>query len=89
MKRFSEAGLADPRIRSLPRRRHSGPAARDAGDASFPIDRWVRANSGALTFLGITLGVFVSRKFLVLPLAAMAALASDGIRGALTRPGSR
>jgi hypothetical protein len=37
----------------------------------------LRANASSLTFLGITLGVFVSRKFLVLPLAIGLMLAQD------------
>jgi hypothetical protein len=37
----------------------------------------LRENASSLTFLGITLGVFVSRKFLVLPLAIALMLAQD------------
>ena len=41
------------------------------------LEDLLRENASSLTFLGITLGVFVSRKFLVLPLAIGLMLAQD------------
>src|SRR5258706_568375 len=43
----------------------------------------IKANSSALTFLGITLGVFVSRKFFVVPIGVGAMLAQDFLRRAI------
>jgi hypothetical protein len=34
-------------------------------------------NSAALTFLGLTLGTFISRKFLVVPVAVLVTLAQE------------
>jgi hypothetical protein len=41
------------------------------------LEDLLRENASSLTFLGITLGVFVSRKFLILPLAIGVMLAQD------------
>lgn len=41
------------------------------------LDRVLRVHSGSLTFLGMTLGVFVSKKFFMLPLAVAVALAQE------------
>jgi hypothetical protein len=41
------------------------------------LEDLLRENASSLTFLGITLGVFVSRKFLILPLAIGLMLAQD------------
>ena len=41
------------------------------------LERFLKANSAALTFVGITLGVFVSRKFFALPVATALMLAQD------------
>src|SRR5204862_388477 len=43
----------------------------------------IKANSSALTFLGITLGVFISRKFFVVPIGIGAMLAQDFLRRAI------
>lgn len=37
----------------------------------------ILAHSAVLTFLGLTLGVFVSRKFLVIPIAAILSVAQE------------
>jgi len=41
------------------------------------LDRLLQVHSGTMTFLGLTLGVFVSRKFFMIPLAVAAALAQE------------
>jgi len=41
------------------------------------LERFLKDNSSALTFLGVTLGVFVSRKFLILPVAVGLMLAQE------------
>lgn len=79
--RLSEAILEGIRTRSTSRR---GRGSRGAA-AAPGLDRWLRSNAGALTFAGLTLGVFVSRKFLVLPVAALAGLLAEGARGVVER----
>jgi len=62
------------------RSRGGGPRARAEGSATFSsedLSRFVQANSGLLTFAGLTLGIFVSRKFLVLPVAVALTLAQE------------
>jgi hypothetical protein len=50
------------------------------------VERVLRANANGLTLLGLTLGVFVSRKFFVLPVAVWAMLLQDALaRGARAR----
>jgi len=49
---------------------------RPRGDGSS-LEQVLRDNASGLTFLGITLGVFVSRKFLILPVAIGLMLAQD------------
>lgn len=56
-------------------RRKTRRGIRDAGGGDF--DRMLRTHSGTLTFLGLTLGVFVSKKFFMIPLAVAAALGQD------------
>jgi hypothetical protein len=50
----------------------------------------LQENASAFTFLGITLGVFVSRKFFVVPVAIAAMMAQDllksGLDSAARRP---
>jgi len=61
-------------------RRRGGRVARGGSSLSVNVSRLedlLRENASSLTFLGITLGVFVSRKFLVLPLAIALMLAQD------------
>ena len=41
------------------------------------VEQFLRDNASGLTFLGITLGVFVSRKFLILPVAVALMLAQE------------
>jgi hypothetical protein len=41
------------------------------------MDRFLRENASSLTFLGVTLGVFLSRKFLILPVAVGLMLAQE------------
>ena len=46
------------------------------GDSKI-IERFLKENAAGLTFLGVTLGVFVSRKFLILPVAVALMLAQE------------
>ena len=41
------------------------------------LDQFLKGNASALTFLGITLGVFISRRFFALPVAVAAMLAQE------------
>ena len=54
--------------------------ARARGSATFDsqdLGRLVQAHSGLLSFAGLTLGVFISRKFFVLPVAVAFTLAQE------------
>lgn len=53
-------------------RRSQAPSAR-----RWDLDTFVKANAGTLTAIGLTLGVFISRRFFVLPLAVAAMVAQD------------
>ena len=46
-------------------------------DDSRIVERFLKDNASSLTFLGVTLGVFVSRKFLILPVAVALMLAQE------------
>lgn len=46
-------------------------------DDSRIAERFLKDNAAGLTFLGITLGVFVSKKFLILPVAVALMLAQE------------
>ncbi len=41
------------------------------------LDRLLQVHSGSLTFLGLTLAVFVSKKFFMIPIAVAASLAQE------------
>jgi len=45
----------------------------------WSLERILKSNSSALTFLGITLGVFVSRRFFALPFAVGLMMAQDSL----------
>lgn len=45
--------------------------------AKGDLDRLLQVHSGSLTFLGLTLGVFISKKFFMIPLAVAASLAQE------------
>jgi hypothetical protein len=51
-------------------------------DDSKIVERFLKDNAAGLTFLGVTLGVFVSRKFLILPVAVALMLAQEKLVGA-------
>lgn len=68
-------------IRRALRGRPRGGSRLRAGGWDF--DRLVRSNAATLTFCGLALGVFVSRKFFVLPVAVAAVLAQDLLAGSL------
>jgi hypothetical protein len=69
--RFVESFAEDPSVRRgrKGRRRASGTGA----DPSAAIYK----HSAALTFMGLTLGVFVSRKFFMIPAAVALTLAQE------------
>lgn len=46
------------------------------------MDQFLRENASSLTFLGVTLGVFLSRKFLILPVAVGLMLAQEHLAAA-------
>jgi hypothetical protein len=84
MKEAETARLeTEPRTERKGRRRR--PTARRTGslrraEASRNgrvVERFLKDNAAGLTFLGITLGVFVSRKFLILPVAVAMMLAQE------------
>ena len=76
-----------PRIENMtgtrrPRRartgaRRGGPRARIARNGNATLEQFLKENASSLTFLGVTLGVFLSRKFLILPVAVGLMLAQD------------
>lgn len=76
-----------PRIENMtgtrrPRRtaagaRRGGPRARAARSGNAGLEKFLKENASSLTFLGVTLGVFLSRKFLILPVAVGLMLAQD------------
>jgi len=53
------------------------------------VERFVRKNASALTLVGMTLGVFVSKKFLILPVAVTATLLQDVLSDSLRRLGRK
>ncbi len=58
-------------------------ARRDRGDAVSPVfeEGFVQNHGSTLSFLGLTLGVFISRKFLVVPIAVALTFVMDALRG--------
>ena len=67
--RFVDSFAADPAVRRG-RRRRSASASSQFGGA-------ILENSSLLTFAGLTLGVFVSRKFLMIPAAVVLTLVQE------------
>ena len=57
--------------------RRGGARIRVARNGNATLEQFLRENASGLTFLGVTLGVFLSRKFLVLPVAVGLMLAQD------------
>jgi hypothetical protein len=66
--RFVESFAADP-VARRGRKRSSG--------GGEDMNGVILKNSAALTFLGLTLGTFISRKFLVVPVAVLVTLAQE------------
>jgi hypothetical protein len=69
-----------PRIEEITgtrRPRRSTARPRVARNGNGTLEQFLRENASSLTFLGVTLGVFVSRKFLILPVAVGLMLAQD------------
>jgi hypothetical protein len=80
MRSTQESGGSTARLTASARARGAKRRSRTEGTASFSAEdlgRFVQANSGLLTFAGLTLGIFVSRKFLVLPVAVALTLAQE------------
>jgi hypothetical protein len=77
-------GSRQVRVRRRNGRRRPLQSAIDMRERS--LDQFLKGNSSALTFLGITLGVFISRRFFALPVAVAVMLAQEtlGMAG-LTR----
>lgn len=53
-----------------------------AGREEWSLERILKSNSSALTFLGITLGVFISRRFFAVPFAVALMMAQDSLGSA-------
>lgn len=75
------AGVRQTRSRRRGARRRSSelPSLRSQDRT---LQQVLQDNSSALTFLGVTLGVFVSRKFLALPIAVALMMAQDSLGSA-------
>jgi len=73
MKTVRDRSIGSESLGTPLRRRRARRGARGTGD----LDRLLHVHSGSLTFLGLTLGVFVSRKFFMVPLAVAASLALE------------
>jgi hypothetical protein len=69
-------GTRRPR-RSTARARRGGARIRMTRTGNASLEEFLRENASSLTFLGVTLGVFLSRKFLILPVAVGLMLAQD------------
>ncbi len=54
-----------------------GARIRVARNGNATLEQFLKENASGLTFLGVTLGVFLSRKFLVLPVAVGLMLAQE------------
>jgi hypothetical protein len=83
----SSARLHDPEATSSLRFRRRGGRRLSRGRAGrllgasrsqeWALERILKNNSSAITFLGITLGVFISRRFFALPVAVALMMAQD------------
>lgn len=80
-----EPRIGSSRFRSSSslRLRRAGRAERGGGASAVLEEGFVQNNGSTLSFLGLTLGVFVSRKFLVVPIAVALTYAMDALRGIL------
>jgi len=79
-------GTRRPR-RSMAGARRGGARIRAARNGNATLEQFLRENASGITFLGVTLGVFLSRKFLVLPVAIGMMLAQDRLTQLIpTRP---
>jgi hypothetical protein len=76
----SAAGARSPRSRvtRIEASRELSVSGEPAGLAQL-----IKANASAFTFLGITGGVFVSRKFLIVPVGIGAMLVQDWLRDSM------
>ena len=72
-----EAVAGTRRPRRSPAARRGGPRPRVARSVNGSLEQFLRENASSLTFLGVTLGVFLSRKFLILPVAVGLMLAQE------------
>lgn len=62
-----------PRSRRMAR--HAGQRPRNGRKTT--MEQFLKENASSLTFFGVTLGVFLSRKFLILPVAVALMLAQE------------
>jgi hypothetical protein len=62
----------------------------DRGPSASPVfeEGFVQNHGSTLSFLGLTLGVFISRKFLVVPIAVALTFVMDALRGILENEAS-
>jgi len=62
-------------VAGRPARRRRGRGSRSGADGS--MDQVIKMHSASLTFLGLTLGAFISKKFFMLPLAVAWSLGQE------------
>ena len=72
-----EEATGTRRPRRSPIARRGAPRARNGRSMNGTLEQFLRENASSLTFLGVTLGVFLSRKFLILPVAVGLMLAQE------------
>jgi len=66
----------------MSRRGRRGRRGAGTSTGAAALERFVKENASGLTFLGVTLSVFVSRKFLILPVAIGLMLAQEKLAAA-------
>jgi hypothetical protein len=79
MKTHQDRSLASegaPIPEARPRRRRNAPLRARPGEAGG-LGQALMSQSAAWTFLGLTLGIFVSRKFFILPVAVAVTLTQE------------
>ena len=75
-------GGTSRRLRSLRRSRRARRTRRVAPSGTVMLERFLKENASGLTFLGVTLGMFVSRKFFIVPVAIGLMLAQEKLASA-------
>jgi hypothetical protein len=79
MKETESRELGGGRVTGRGRRGRRGPRSTNA---TTILEQFVKRNATGLTFLGVTLGVFVSRKFLILPVAVALTMVQENLAAA-------